>query len=47
VVAAEEYQRLRRQTPDLAAFLLDPSGPHFDDLDLEGVERDLPRDVDL
>ena len=47
VVAAEEYQRLRRQPPDLTAFLLDPSGPHFDVLDLDSLERDLPRDVEL
>lgn len=47
VVAADEYQRLLGQPLDLAAFLLDPSGPRFDDLDLDHVERDLPRDVEV
>lgn len=46
VVAADESQRLRGQRPDLAAFLPDPYGPHFDDLELDHLERDLPRDVD-
>ena len=47
VVAADEYRRLRGQPPDLTAFLLDPSGPHFDDLELDQLERDPPRDVEL
>lgn len=47
VMAADEYQRLRGQRPDLAAFLLDPAAPCFDDLELDRLERDLPRDIDL
>ena len=47
VLSADEYRRLRGQPPDLAAFLLDPSGPRFNDLDLDQPERDLPRDVAL
>lgn len=47
VLSADEYHRLRGQPPDLAAFLLDPEGPRFDDLYLEQPERDLPRDVGL
>lgn len=47
VLAADEYRRLRGQPPDLAAFLLDPAGPHFDDLVLDQLARDLPRDVEL
>ncbi len=47
VMSADEYGRLRGQPSDLAAFLLDPSGPYFDDLELDRLERDLPRDVEL
>jgi antitoxin Phd len=47
VIAVDQYERLRGQPADLAAFLLDPAAPRFDDLDLDEVRRDLPRDVDL
>ncbi len=47
VVSAKEYRRLAGGEPDLAAFLLDPSAPHLDELELDRERRDLPRDLEL
>jgi prevent-host-death family protein len=45
VVSAADYRHLAGVAPDLKSFLL--ASPDLSPLELDGVERDLPRAIDL